>query len=93
MGGNKKQTFPLHLALSMIFSANSFPVDLNRNSAIRGNNKNGTNAAAVSVSQVKCSQESCSYSEQQQCHSYWKRTPSLYSRDTVQVQVGSIQSN
>ncbi len=43
------ETFPLHLALSMIFSANSFPVDLNRNRAIRADNKNSTDAAAVSV--------------------------------------------
>lgn len=44
----QSETFPLHLALSMIFSANSFPVDLNRHSAIRDSNKNSTDAAAMS---------------------------------------------
>lgn len=69
-GGNKRriETFPLHLALSMIFRANSFPVDLNRNSAIRADNKNSTDAATMSVKQIKCSQESRSYSEQEHCH-------------------------
>lgn len=38
-GRRQNETFPLHLALSMIFSANSFPVDLKRNSAIRANDK------------------------------------------------------
>lgn len=38
-GGKISQTFPLHFALLMIFSANSFPVDLNRNSTIRAGNK------------------------------------------------------
>lgn len=42
------ETFPLHLALSMIFSANSFPVDLNRNNAIRDSSKNSTDAAVGS---------------------------------------------
>lgn len=32
----------------MIFSANSFPVDLNRNSTIRANNKNNTDTATMS---------------------------------------------
>lgn len=68
---DKSETFPLHLALSMIFSANSFPVDLSRNSAIRANNKNGTDAATMSVIQIKCSQESRSYSVQEP-QGYWK---------------------
>ncbi len=67
----KSETFPLHLALSMIFSANSFPVDLGRNSAIRANHKNGTDAATTSVIQIKGSQESRSYSAQEP-QSYWK---------------------
>lgn len=48
-GGKISQTFPLHFALFMIFSANSFPVDLNRNSTIRGGNKNTTDTATVSA--------------------------------------------
>lgn len=75
---SQSETFPLHLALLMIFSANSFPVDLSRNSAIRANNKNSTDTATMSVKQIKCSQESHSYSEQEQHRRVIGKVSQLY---------------
>lgn len=49
----ENETFPRHLVLSMIFSANSFPVDLKRNDAIRANHKNRTDTATLSESEMK----------------------------------------
>lgn len=47
-------TFPAHLVLSMIFSANSFPVDLGRKGGIRARNEKSNDP----VTQLESAKES-----------------------------------
>lgn len=76
-------TFPLHLFLSMIFRANSFPVDLEE--TVQLEKENSANKTTVPATQGQQTQQSFRYNESESCSEHRRNADTDWLPENINV--------